>query len=78
MSVEGNTRRKFIFIAYMILMMVLAFAFGGTLLMTKLKFDVNENTTPDDDSLGLFLTVLMTIVTLIINFILGVIVKYLT
>lgn len=59
-------------------MMVLAFAFAGTLLMTKLKYDVNENSDSEDDTLGLFLTVLMTIVTLIINYILGVIVKYLT
>jgi hypothetical protein len=42
MSVEQSTRRKYVFIAYLILMMVLAFAFGGTLLMTKLKYDVNE------------------------------------
>jgi hypothetical protein len=58
--------------------MVLAFAFGGTLLMTKIKHDINENSNTDNETLSLFLTVLMTIVTLVINSMLSIIVKHLT
>lgn len=58
--------------------MVLCVAFAGTLFITKVKYDVNENSTVEDDVLGLFLTVFMTVVTLIINSLLGMIVKYLT
>ena len=38
MNVEGSTRLKNIIISYLILIMVLTFAFAGVLGLTKLKF----------------------------------------
>jgi hypothetical protein len=43
MKVEGSTRTKHIITSYLILIMVLAFAFAGTLSLTKMKYDINNN-----------------------------------
>ena len=78
MSVEESTRHKYIAFSYLILAMVLFFAFSAVLWMTKLKHDINHNESTDDDIMGWVLTIVTTIVTLIINFILGAIMRYLT
>lgn len=78
MSVESSTRRKNILTSYLILLMVLACAFAGTLMLTKIKFEIQQNASTADDAWGPVLTVIMTIVTLVINSLLSIIVKLLT
>lgn len=78
MSVESSTRRKNIVTSYLILLMVLACAFAATLMLTKVKFQIQKNANTADDAWGPVLTVIMTIVTLVINALLSIIVKLLT
>ncbi len=78
MKVESATRKKSILISYFILFMVLTFAFGGTLLMTRLKTILSKDNSESADFFTNLLTILMTVVTLVINYFLSLIVKQLT
>lgn len=75
MKVEGRTRLKYMVISYLVLIMVLTFAFAAVLAIDQLKTALTRH---DAESAAAFLTILTTVLTLAINAGLAAIVRQLT
>ncbi|CAM6005151.1 unnamed protein product [Sphagnum balticum] len=78
MKVEKLARIKYMATSYLILVMVLTFAFAAILGINLLKGKVSEEDASNESAISTFLTLLATVVTLVVNTGLGMVVKGLT